>query len=385
MPEQWIVRVQGQEYGPADLETLREWRDEGRLLPANQARPVDVDLWTKAAEIPGLFRSADVAAAEPGLSPSNGSAAGRLPQARLQPHRRSVAQILTETLRIYRKGFFQFLCLTLLVALPSICAQLSGAALGASPEMNADLRTLIAAMFTFCMLLLSLAAWPAFIAGIQIVTAEIAAGRKARIFVPIYQVVKFWPRVAMLCILVYGAYFFWTVLPLAIIWMIMSGPLSLLSTFLVLVVLAFQVWIVGRLFVNFLFWQQFAVLAESDAASALRQSKNLARSGHELPWFRRPLWRGVLLFSIWSAFVLAINVGPEWPSMRHYFHQLTTSQDPQALLQAITTSSKSQAFNLASFILGLVQMLLRPLLGIAFVLLYFDSQADFPEGKIDNN
>ena len=385
MPEQWIVRVQDKEYGPADLETLREWRDEGRLLPANQARPVDVDLWTKAAEIPGLFRSADVAAAEPGLSPSNGSAAGRLPQARLQPHRRSFAQILTETLRIYRKGFFQFLCLTLLVALPSICAQLSGAALGASPEMNADLRTLIAAMFTFCMLLLSRAAWPAFIAGIQIVTAEIAAGRKARIFVLIHQVVKFWPRVAMLCILVYVAYFFWTVLPLAIIWMIVSGPLSLLSTFLVLVVLAFQVWIVGRLFVNFLFWQQFAVLAESDAVSALRQSKNLARSGHELPWFRRPLWRGVLLFSIWSAFVLAINVGPEWPSIRHYFHQLTTSQDPQALLQAITTSSKSQAFNLASFILGLVQMLLRPLLGIAFVLLYFDSQADFPEGNIDNN
>ena len=385
MPEQWIVRVQDQEYGPADLETLREWRDEGRLLPANQARPVDVDLWTKAAEIPGLFKSAEVAAAEPGLSPSNGSAAGRLPQAPLQPHRRSFTQILTETLRIYRKGFFQFLCLTLLVALPSICAQLSGAALGASPEMNADLRTLIAAMFTFCMLLLSLAAWPAFIAGIQIVTAEIAAGRKARIFVLIHQVVKFWPRVAMLCILVYGAYFFWTVLPLAIILMIMSGPLSLLSTFLVLVVLAFQVWIVGRLFVNFLFWQQFAVLAESDAVSALRQSKNLARSGHELPWFRRPLWRGVLLFSIWSAFVLAINVGPEWPSIRHYFHELTTSQDPQALLQAMTTSSKSQAFNLASFILGLVQTLLRPLLGIAFVLLYFDSQADFPEGKIDNN
>ena len=385
MPEQWIVRVQDQEYGPADLETLREWRDEGRLLPANQARSVDVDLWTKAAEIPGLFKSADVAAAEPGLSPSNGSAAGRLPQAPLQPHRRSFTQILTETLRIYRKGFFQFLYLTLLVALPSICAQLSGAALGASPEMNADLRTLIAAMFTFCMLLLSLAAWPAFIAGIQIVTAEIAAGRKARIFVLIHQVVKFWPRVAMLCILVYGAYFFWTVLPLAIILMIMSGPLSLLSTFLVLVVLAFQVWIVGRLFVNFLFWQQFAVLAESDAVSALRQSKNLARSGHELPWFRRPLWRGVLLFSIWSAFVLAINVGPEWPSIRHYFHELTTSQDPQALLQAMTTSSKSQAFNLASFILGLVQTLLRPLLGIAFVLLYFDSQADFPEGKIDNN
>jgi hypothetical protein len=378
MPEQWIVRVQGQEYGPADLETLREWRDEGRLLPANQARPVDVDLWTKAAEIPGLFRSADVAAAEPGLSPSNGSAAGRLPQARLQPHRRSVAQILTETLRIYRKGFFQFLCLTLLVALPSICAQLSGAALGASPEMNADLRTLIAAMFTFCMLLLSLAAWPAFIAGIQILTAEIAVGRKPRIFALVQDVLKFWPRVALLCIFVYGAYFFCTALPLAIIWMIMSGPLYLLSILLVLAVLAFQVWIVGRLFVNFLFWQQFAVLAESDAHGALRQSKQLARSGRELPWYRRPLWRGVLIFSIWSAFVLAIDIGTQWPSLRHYFQELTISQNPQAVLQALTATSKAQSFNLASFMLGVVQTLLRPLLGIAFVLVYLDSQASGP-------
>src|SRR5207245_10362380 len=106
--------------------------------------------------------------------------------------RRSFAQIFVETLRIYRKGFFQFFYLTLLVALPSVCAQLSGSALGTSPEMNADLRTLIAAMFTFCMLLLSLAAWPAFIAGIQISTAEIAHGdRTAGVFALVRQVLIF--------------------------------------------------------------------------------------------------------------------------------------------------------------------------------------------------
>ncbi len=184
MAEEWIVRVQGKEYGPVDIETLREWRDEGRLLPPNQARRADVDLWTTAAEIPGLFESVD-------------DLEGRTFDVSLP--RRSFAQILTETLRIYRKGFFQFFYLTLLVALPSICAQLSGSALGVSPEMNADLRTLIAAMFTFCMLLLSLAAWPTFIAGIQIVAAEIAAGgRKARIFALFREVLKFWPRVALL-------------------------------------------------------------------------------------------------------------------------------------------------------------------------------------------
>jgi hypothetical protein len=363
MPEQWIVRVQDKEYGPADLETLREWKREGRLLPANQARSPDVDLWTTAAEIPGLFESLQ---------------SEEKPASAVSFSRRSLAWILTETVRIYRKGFFQFLYLTLLVALPSICAQVSGAALGASPDLNADLRTLTAAMFTFCMLLLSLAAWPAFIAGIQILTAEIAVGRKPRIFALVQDVLKFWPRVALLCIFVYGAYFFWTALPLAIIWMIMSGPLYLLSILLVLAVLAFQVWIVGRLFVNFLFWQQFAVLAESDAHGALRQSKQLARSGRELPWYRRPLWRGVLIFSIWSAFVLAIDIGTQWPSLRHYFQELTISQNPQAVLQALTATSKAQSFNLASFMLGVVQTLLRPLLGIAFVLVYLDSQASGP-------
>src|SRR5205823_8644922 len=86
---------------------------------------------------------------------------------------------------------------------------------------------------------------------------------------------KFWPRVAMLCIFVYGTYLFWTVLPIGIILMVMVAGPSVLLFFLALVVLAFQVWIVGRLFVNFLFWQQFAVLEGADVGNALRQSKEL--------------------------------------------------------------------------------------------------------------
>ena len=362
MAEEWIVRVRGKEYGPVDVETLQEWRDEGRVLTSNEARRADADLWITAAEIPGLFEPVPVA---------SGPAEISLP-------RRSFARILAETLRIYRKGFFQFFCLTLLVALPSLCAQLSGSALGASPNINVDLRTLIAAVFTFGVLLLSLAAWPVFIAGIQILTAELAASRKARIFGLLREALKFWPRVAILCIFVYGAYFFWTLLPLGIVLMLASGGPSLISIFLALLVLAFQVWMIGRLFINFLFWQQFVVLAESDAASSLSQSKKLARSGRDLPWFQRPMWRGIFLFSIWSAFVLALTIGPEWSAIRHYFHELSTSQDPQALLQSLTTNYKPQGFNIASFLLGLVQTLLRPLLGIAFVLLYFDSKADFP-------
>src|SRR6266481_3173988 len=73
MAEEWIVRVQGKDYGPADIDTLREWKKEGRLLPENEARPANADptavadsakevLWSTAAAIPGLF---DVAAVVP--------------------------------------------------------------------------------------------------------------------------------------------------------------------------------------------------------------------------------------------------------------------------------------------------------------------------------
>jgi hypothetical protein len=358
MTDEWIVRVQGKEYGPVEVDTLREWKMEGRLLPANEARRTDVQRWTTAADIPGLFESVDTTAA---------------PAAGLQP-RRSFSELLIDTFRIYRKGFLQFLGLALLIAVPSVCAQLTSSTLSASPNMEANLRTLTMAAFSFCMFLLSLAMWPVFIAGIQILTTELAGGGSLKMLPLLQNALKFWPRVAMLCIFVYGAYFFWTVLPIGIILMVMVAGPSVLLFFLALFVLAFQVWIVGRLFVNFLFWQQFAVLERSDAGNTLRQSKELARSRRDLPWFRRPMWRGIFIASIWFAFVFAINLGSEWHSIQHYFHELTTSQDPQALIQGLTATSTTQGFNLLGFVLGLAQTLLRPLLGIAFVLLYFDSK-----------
>ena len=61
--EEWVVRVDGREYGPANIDTLREWKAEGRLLPANEARRAEAELWTLAAEIPGLFEVETLATA----------------------------------------------------------------------------------------------------------------------------------------------------------------------------------------------------------------------------------------------------------------------------------------------------------------------------------
>jgi hypothetical protein len=365
--DEWIVRVQGMEYGPANIATLREWRAEGRLLPSNEARRADVDLWATAAEIPGLFSL-------PPAVPSTGA----FTQPPVQVSRRSFAEILTETLQIYRKGFFQFLSLTLLMLLPSICSQLTTVFVKPPQSSNVDMLSVLAAGFAFVMFILSIVMWPVYIAGIQILTAEIVRGNRFSLVAVLNEAVRFWPRVAALCIFVYGVFFLLMVFGLAIAAMALAGAASVLLVLVAMGLLILQVWMFGRFFVNVLFWQQFAVLENAGFIDSLRESRDLGRSGRDRPWFQRPLWRGAFIASIWFAVVLAITLGAQWGTLQQYFNQLMTTQDPQALLQQMTEAQKGSGFNIAAFALSVVEKVLQPLVGIAFVVLYLDSKLEPP-------
>jgi len=374
MTEEWIVRVQGKEYGPADIDTLREWKREGRLLPENEARPANADptavpdsakevLWSTAAAIPGLF---DLQAAA--------EASDQLTQPPQQTQHRSFAQILAETFQIYRKGIFQFLGLTLLVLLPSICSQLTTALVQTAHGSDGDLRVLAGGSFAFLMFVLSIAMWPVYIAGIQILTAEIAGGRRPGLVAVLNEAVRFWPRVAALCIFVYGVFFLLMLFGLVIAAISLAGGSSLLLVLFALALLILQVWMFGRFFANVLFWQQFAVLENAAFIDALRDSRNFARNGKDLPWFQRPLWRGAFIASLWFAFVLAVTLASEWTTLHHYLNQLATTQDPQTLLQQLTEAQQARGFDISAFALNILQKVLQPLLGIAFVVLYLDSK-----------
>jgi hypothetical protein len=135
----------------------------------------------------------------------------------------------------------------------------------------------------------------------------------------------------------------------------------------------------GRLFVNFMFWQQFAVLDGADVSESLRQSREVARSGRELIWYQRPLWRGVFIFSLWTAFVVAVNLPALWPDLVVYWQQVSKSQDPEALMQAMRAAGpRAHEFKITDFALGMLQAILRPWVGIAFVLLYFGARGKRP-------
>jgi hypothetical protein len=370
--EEWIVRVDGREYGPANIDTLREWKAEGRVLPVNEARRADAELWTLAAKIPGLFELEAFTTA-PGvqLSDSTGpsDASPALPS-------RGFGQILAETLRIYGRGFLQFLPLTLLVVLPSACGQLAAMWTQGVQPSDTDLRVLAAGGFAFLMFIIWMAMWPVYVAGIQIITAEIAAGRRIGFFAAVNEAVRFWPRVAALCLFVFLVFAFLTLFALAIALLIVAGASSLFMIFLALGLLVFQVWMFGRFFVNVLFWQQFAVLENAGVIDSLRESRSLARSRRELPWFQRPMWRGVFIASVWFALVMAIALVSEWTTLQHYFNELMTTQDPQALVQKLTEAQKARGFDVLAFTLGLVQKILQPLIGIAFAVLYLDTGRD---------
>jgi hypothetical protein len=370
--EEWIVRVDGREYGPANIDTLREWKAEGRVLPANEARRADTELWSLAAEIPGLFDEEALSTVSPPRMTHSTSSVQPLPP--LPP--RGFGQILADTLRIYVKGFLQFLSLTLLVVLPSVCAQLTAMWMQTGKASDADPRVLAAGGFAFLMFIFSMAMWPVYVAGIQIITTEIVAGRRIGFFAALNEAVRFWPRVAALSFFVFVVFALLTLFGLGIALIVVAGASSLVLIFVALVLLALQVWMFGRFFVNVLFWQQFAVLENAGFIDSLRESRNLARSGREVPWFQRPLWRGVFIASLWFAFVLAIALVSEWTTLQHSFNELMTTQDPQTLLQKLTEAQQAHGFDVLTFALGILQKILQPLIGIAFVLLYIDSRKE---------
>jgi hypothetical protein len=374
MADQWIIRVLGKDYGPADVATLHEWKADGRVLPMNPARRVDVDLWQTAAEIPGLFQieSPPVQIWPRDQAPSITDQRPEVSSQQSQINAPS-RNIVVETLRIYFRGFFQFLGLSLLSIVPIVCAALTSRFIDAAPGVNVDLRTLVAGAFGFCMVILRIVMWPIYIAGIQILSAELATRQRIGFLSVLNGAVKYWPRVAGLCIFVYSVFFLLLLFGFGIAVMEAASS-SLVSIVLALGLLVLQVWLFSRFFINVLFWQQFAVLENANAGEALRESRKLARSGGNRPWYQRPRWRGAWIASLWFAFVLAITLVSEWSVLRDYVTEISQTQDPQVLLQKMTAAMQTRGFDYQALALNVLQQILRPLLGIAFVVLYLDSR-----------
>jgi hypothetical protein len=359
MAEQWFVRVEGKEYGPVDIDTLREWKNEGRLIAENDLRNASDSAWVKASTVCEIFADQPIPTPPP-----------------FHIRRRSFSEIIRETFRIYRKGFLTFFSIALLIAIPSFIFQLSLAFLH-FPEPRPLSRTALTASTTAITgLAFFIALWPVFIAAMQIATAERTQGRKPHLREVLQQAVRFWRETARLSLIVYGNYFLWSVIPVLAIFSLIAGQPGVVGIFLALAILCLQVFMTARLWVNFLFWQQIAVLETPGAVQTLRQSQELARSQSFAPWHERPLWRGALLASIWILLLLVVSSGSEIPFLLVRMRGVTNPDEVFSVVQNLANAPAPDAMTIASYIFSaFIHTLLRPLLGISFVVLYFDAKA----------
>ena len=369
MADEWIVRVQGKEYGPVDVETLREWQREGRFIRTNEVRRPDDERWIAAEQIVELFSETEHA--EDSLA--------------LHFRRRALAEIIFESFHIYRRGFLQLFVLSLLVSVPSFFLQWALSYVNIQTPAVPNAQTRIASMCALAFVIVWLMAWPVFICGIQIATADLDAGKKIPLCDLLLRALSAWAPTAKLSLFVYGSYFFWTVIPLLAMFSLLGGELSILSILFVTLILAFMVYMTARLWVNFMFWQQASVLERLDGMEALRESKALARSRRTEPWLSRPLARGAILVSFWLLVLLALSSSAEMPFVFMRLQNVTNLEDIGALWQTLTSAHAPDALTIVGSAMStLVNALLRPLLGISFVLLYFDAKVNFADDKIDN-
>jgi hypothetical protein len=368
MADRWLVRVGEKEYGPVELDTLADWKREGRLLPTNEVRRESDSVWTTADTIPELF-------GPPPLPAQTGH---------LLVRQRSFGEIIRDSFRIYKSAFLPFFVVTLLIAIPTLVLELTSPVYGIFPqaEGNGLTRARVIALFAFIALVVD---WPVFLAGIQIATVDVLQGREVRVGELLRRAANFFPRFARLSLIVYGSYFLCTAIPVAIILSLASENPTILSLFLALLILAVQVIMVARLWVNFLFWQQSAYISNLEGTVALRESKMLARSRRRSRRSVRPVWRGALLASLWLLIVLGLSAGAEIPLILPKLQSVSTSspEEIMKMWQDLNAPKVADAMLIGSMaISSLVRALLRPLLGISFVLLYLDARADFSESEL---
>lgn len=356
MIEDWFVRVEGKEFGPVDLETLLEWRSEGRLIAANEVRKEHDGQWRIARDVPELF-------------PAVNALVRPVPQ-------RSLLGIIAESFRVYVKGFPRFFCLSLLIAVPSFVLQVSLGFVDVSEKAGVTSQSKLASAIAVVSMVLILVAWPVFVGGLQFGAAEIIAGRTFRLRENLRRAISFWPRLARLSVIVYASYLFWTLVPILAILALVSGEANVLMLLVALGILTFQVYITGRLFVNFMFWQQTSTLGGLEGVEALRESKEIARSRSTLPRMQRPLYLGAALASLWLLLLLAFSSAAELPFMFARLQSVTNLEDAMALLQMLRNAPAPDALAIGSYAFSsLVHAALRPLLGISFVILYFEAKA----------
>ena len=365
MSEQWMVRVEGKEYGPVDEDDLREWKTEGRLIRTNEVRRVGDDRWFPAGELAEIF-------------------ADELPVQSFEPpdlvvRRRTWPEIYRETIRIYRGGFWRFLLFGLLTAVPMFVLQWYFPKVPLPDLTSGTLESMPAVTvppICWLMFALVLLVWPISTAGFQYVADDVLRGRQRSVAEQFSAALNRFGRMFSTGLVAYASYFFWFFVPLTAMVALLAGGVSVFSLMLYLLIGAFMVYMNARLFINFLFWEQTAAFEDNSTLLALRESKELARCAPGAPRLDRPLYRGAIIASLWVLLLLFLLIGVQFPITLIRLSSVDNPDQALALMQSLSQAKTPDTLMIVSDVVSaVVNLILRPLLAAAFIVLYYDAKA----------
>ena len=274
MPEEWFVRVHDKEYGPVDLDDSQEWQGDGRVIATNELRR------SERRRIGP--RSGDARALPESTADQNCSRARAF-------RARTFSQIIGDTVRLYFRGFRAIfrarpargLPALALQALPPLCQ--CARRTSDHPHLAVGQQRRVVALPA---VLVDVARLPRRIAirrggcGRRADAAaggHVAAGWRigdgSRSSVSSFTAATFSGRCCR-----------------SSRWR-SSPPRLIPGVLLALFALAFQVYMVGRLFINFMFWQQSCTFGDLEGVGGVaRQQRARAQPpGRSRAWNARSI------------------------------------------------------------------------------------------------
>ena len=166
------------------------------------------------------------------------------------------------------------------------------------------------------------------------------------------------------------------VVRLAAMLAVISGGISVLGILLYFLIGAFMVYMIARLFINFLFWAQVVALSPHRGLMALRESKELARGVRHGPRLDRPLYRGAIVAAFWLLLLIALMVAVQLPFTLVRFANASSPDEAITLMKTLAQAKAPDTLMIvANVASAIVNLLLRPLLAASFVVLYYDAKA----------
>jgi hypothetical protein len=117
-------------------------------------------------------------------------------------------------------------------------------------------------------------------------------------------------------------------------------------------------------------------LEDNGTLLALRESKELARCVPDAPRLDRPLYRGAIIASLWVLLLLFLLIGVQFPITLIRVGGVENPEQALALMQSLSQAKTPDALMIASDVVSaLVNLILRPVLAAAFIVLYYDAKA----------